>query len=211
MRIDARRIAFSVAMLAIAGGVAVVATTTWTRTEIAAVPPDDTPLDISGADTRHALDAYARFTLGRGLDAIAPTCVRGSDETYRLVEIPGLVVDEDVAFVAIDVTAAGGNARVDERHFERTNPASGEMAWILKRQDTLDGKRVDAARAAADRWLLSGKPAAGPYYIDAPETYIELCRRGRYHFAARSGATLSPAGNREFIALVDALGALRAK
>lgn len=193
-----------VAVFGIAIAAAIVITRRAARRPIAVAPNADlVPLDYADDDLRRTLDQYDTFALGRGLDPIAPSCARGSPETYRLVLFPGISGGD---FVAFDVTAGGSQARVEQREFNVRD--SG--AWQLTHTRKLERRELDALRDEATRWLLSGKPASpGALYLDVSEWYFEMCRRGRYHFAARYSPEAHPDSNREFLAVAHALQSLR--
>jgi hypothetical protein len=179
------------------------------RVDVAAPNPDATPLDYADQGLRKALAEYGMFTLGRGLDPIAPTCAPGSPETYRLVRIPGMEPPE-VGFMATTVVAGGGTALVEQRIFDRTPGSSDDYAWRIAYQRQLERSEINALRDAANRWLLSGKSASpGPHLIDASEWYFEMCRLGRYHFASRYAPSNQPTENTEFLALGKTMRGLR--
>ena len=199
----------TIALLTAAFSIAIVAAIAVTRNNApgalaVARDPDAMPLDYADPGLRNALSDYGMFALGRGLDPIAPSCERGSVETYRFVLFPS-----DESFLAIDVVAGGGRARVEQRIFDRVRGNAEDYAWQVRYRRTLEPTEIDTLREYANRWLVSGKAASpGPHPIDASEWYLEMCRHGRYHFAARYAATSRPDENAEFLALAEAMRAL---
>lgn len=203
-RLHWRTIATLASVFTVALAATIVLTRPSTNAAVAAAPnPDLVPLDYADDGLRRVLDEYGMFVLGRGLDPIAPSCTRGSTETYRLVLFPGLAGRD---FIAIDAIAQGGTARVEQREFG----AGGSGAWRITHERPIDRGELNALRNRASDWLLSGKTASpGGKPIDVSEWYFEMCRRGRYHFAARYAADMQPDENREFLAVADALRGLR--
>jgi hypothetical protein len=204
-RLDRRAIVVLVAVFAIAMAAAIAITRRPADAPLSVPPePDAVALDYADIGLRQALDEYGMFALGRGNEPIAPTCSRGSNETYRFVSMPGLEGD----FVAIEAVVAGSSGRAERREF---TPVRGgdEFAWQLRQRRVLEPREVDALRNGASRWLLSGKdPSPGARPVDASTWYVELCRLGRYHFAARYGAENHRDENAEFLALARSMQAL---
>jgi hypothetical protein len=168
--------------------------------------PHAVPLDLANYELRKALDEYAMFTLGRGLESIADRC-DGQREIYRVVTLPGL--GGDSRFVAVDFEVSGSTAAVKTLMFNEG--ATGQYAWHVASRRTVGEKDIEATRDAAGTLLLSGIPAAiEDAYIDAPDWIVETCRNDRYHFFRRRAPVSTRAEHESLVTFVRAMRAFDA-
>jgi hypothetical protein len=163
--------------------------------------PHALPLDLANYYLRDALDEYAMFTLGRGLEPIADRC--GDQlEIYRAVN-----VDPESVAVDLEVSSNAATATVTTRIFDEGAP--GDYGWHIASRRVVGDQEIGAIRHAAVSLLLSRMPSAiGVEPLDASEWVVETCRNGHYHFFQRSNPTSTPLMNESFITFYRAMWAL---
>ena len=173
------------------------------RADASSAPnPDDVPFDLADWKTREAFDEYTRFAR-KDEASLAFQCGWKMDEVYR-VEIV-VAMDTHPDFALVDVIAGGGRALIDVKTFV----TEGTERWRSVRRSPVDAHALDIVRERAANLLSSRVPAVNDRPLDSAEWTVQMCRRGRYHFFQRYAPKRDVPDDVPFIALTDAVMALR--